>query len=429
MALDRSKFKPTVISTAVERDKELASALGRDGGSWTKYYKFEDGDQLLRIYPPHPEDMGGGNVFAEPKVTVWLPMMVPVRDIEGKEIIENGVVKTKEGGKSVFNSRIHGNTEKDLVEEYVRIAVQRLEEDVKSCQDPEESEKIKNKLAHIRGNFKAKIQGIKYQQKWVMYADRIVGNVSNFWIVEIGPAIKDRLNSIASSTDEANSPLATDPFTDIEEGRAIKITYNSKATKASDYYKVELDNVTVKTEISGRTISLPRTYPLSNEQLEAFMKITPLAKRFKNCFTRKDFELQFEGLHFFDQKMDIGLFQDEEFIAICEEIDAYYPELFEEQSKEIDEIFPIEGEESIVKEEPNADQFDLMNRKELVDWHRENKTNFLVKPNISDDEIRNVARNFLASGLNEETQETEVVDSEKISPQDRLAALRKNLKK
>lgn len=405
MALDRSKFKSTVVATVVEQDKELASSLGRDGGSYTKYIKFEDGENLIRIYPPHPEEDGGGDVFAEAKVSTFLPMMVVERDNNRQDIIENGRPKLKESVRSVFNSRIHGSTPKDLVEEYIRVATENLEEDLKVVQDPVAKSQITERLNRIKGNYALKIQGIGYKQAWVMYIDRIVGSSATFGPIEIGPAVKDRLNAIAASSDSANNPLATDPFTDLDNGRAVKVFYNKSASKPQDYYKAELDNVLTPTVIAGQTYNLPRTFPISDEQLEAFNKVTPLAKRFKNCFTRRDFELQFEGLSFFDKKHGINLFQNSTFIDICEEIDAYYPEIEEEAEKEtsathhattpLDNVAPIKAEPTPAAIDENVDQFTMMSRKELGDWCKLNKVGLLIKPTLSDEDIREHARQWL----------------------------------
>lgn len=431
MALDRSKFKSTVVATIVEQDKELASSLGRDGGSYSKYIKFEDGDNLLRIYPAHPEEDGGGDAFAEPKVTVFIPMMVPERDGNGQVIIENGRPKMKESVKSVYNSRIHGNTPKDLVEEYVKISIENLEEDLKICQDPVVKSQIVEKLNRLKGNYALKIQGLNYKSAWVMYVDRIVGNSRTFGPVEIGVAVKEGINTVAASADSGTNPLATDPFTDLDSGRAILVKYNSKATKPQDYYKVSLDNALIPTTIAGQTYQLPRTFPLTDDQLEQFMKVTPLAKRFKNCFTRRDFELQFEGLSFFDTKYGIGTFQNSTFLSVCEEIDAYYPEMPEEGEENSQETSapitasPIDTSTANVaqQQEETGDAFDFMDRKELTDWHKANKTGVLVKPTMTDDSLRDLARQFSnpvsheEESSNEEQQEEQVFDPSPVAEQ------------
>lgn len=414
MALDRSKFKATVVAKATEQDQEIAAALGKQRGGFTGYIRFEDGPNLLRIYPPHPEENGGGEVFAEPKVTIFLPMIVVERDANGNEIIENGKPKTKEGMRSVFNSKIHGGTDKDLVEEYVRMAIDGLEEAQKHEQDAKELVKIQDKLNRLKGNYALKIQGLNYNSKWSMYVDRIVGKTATFGTLDIGVAVKERLNSLAASADSDNNPLATDPFTDIEDGRAIIVTYNSKATKPQDYYKTELDSVMVDTVIGGKTYKMPRSFALTDEQLDAFMKVEPLKKRFVNVFSRRDFELQLEGLEYFDGKYQIGLFQDDQFISILEEIDSYYPEVEGAGGDEGEgNVGAISAEKAVETQEPDQDMFDLMDRKELADWHRTNKTGVIVKPTMKEEDLREMAREHLLAIDEEAQQETQTeVDEE-----------------
>lgn len=452
MALDRSKFKATSVAATVQKDAELSSSLGRNGDR-VDYLKWNNGSNLVRIYPPHPEEDGGSDVFAEAKVTVWLPMMVAQKDANHQEMLDPKTRRPimKEGAKSVFNSRIHGGTPKDLVEEYIAFSRERLTEDLKVCQDAKSKAFIEDKLEAITGNFMKKVQGLKYKQAWVMYVDHIVGGVPKFGMVEVGPAIKDRLNSIAASTDTGNDPLATDPFTDIETGRAIIVTYDKEAKQAKDYYKVELDNAIENTIINGKTYPLPRMFPLSDEQLEKFMKAAPLAKKFRNVFKRRDFELQMEGLEFFDSKNQIGTFEDQTWLGICEEISAYYPEdndeaatEAEEASREVVDVVVAE-----VVEEPEEDKFGLMTRKELADFAKINKTGLIIKPTLSDDSIRESLREWeIAQDIEVEEEQTDedaapevheeippVVESSTkvpeatISTQDRLAEMRKRMQK
>lgn len=420
MALDRSKFKATSIAAAQKQDEEIKASLGKNNGGFTGYLKLDDVGpdpknrvpNIIRIYPPHPEEDGGGDVFAEPKVTVFLPMMVPERDQQGNEMLaKDGRPVLKEGVKSVFNARIHGNLDYDLVEEYIRIALERLEEAKKATTDKAEIAKISGRITQILGDFKSNVKGLKYIQKWALYADKIVGETKTFGTLEIGPAVKDRLNQIAAAADSGDKALSTDPFTDIEEGKAVFIYYNKDAKKSSDYYQTEIDPVLVPTQIAGRTYNLPRTFPLTDDQLEAFMKVEPLAKRFKGVFSRRDLELQVEGLQYFDNKHGIGLFEDQEFLEVYQLIDEQVPEVEEEAAEGGDEEGQSEvlGAETITQyDEPDQDMFDLMDRKELGDWHRTNKSGVLVKPTITDDVLREKAREHLASletGNDEEEEE------------------------
>lgn len=419
MALDRSKFKATSIAAAQKQDEEIKESLGKNRGGFTGYIKLDDIGpdpknkipNVIRIYPPHAEEDGGGDVFAEPKVTCFLPMLVPEKDQQGNEMLDkHGRPVLKEGQKSVFNARIHGNLELDLIEEYVRIGLERLNEAKKNETDKAKLALIDNQIMQLVGNFKMNIKGLKYNQRWAMYVDHIKGDVRNFGTLEIGPAVKDRLNQIAATSDSGDKAISTDPFTDIEEGKAVYIYFNKNAKKSSDYYQTELDPVLVPTVLAGRTYNLPRMFPLSDEQLEAFDKVEPLAKRFKGVFTRRDFELQLEGLQYFDNKNNIELFSDEEFLAICEEIDAQVPEV--EESAEGGDVEGNEGgvltAETVVEyNEPEQDMFDLMDRKELGDWHRVNKTGTIVKPTVKDDQLRDLAREFVAAQEEETTNEEE----------------------
>lgn len=450
--LDRSKFKATSVAQTIQKDSELNQSMGRDGGSRTDYIKFDNGANLIRIYPPHPEEDGGGNTFAEPKVTVFLPMMVVQRDDRGQEMIDPSTRRpiVKESVKSVFNSRIHGNTPKDLVEEYINYSRERLEEDIKVCQDSKTKAFLQSKVEAITGNFMKKIQGLKYKTAWVMYVDKMVGNTPKFGMLEIGPAIKDRLNSLAASTDTAGDPLATDPFTDIELGRAVIVTYNKDATRAQDYYKTELDNSMTNQVIANRTYQLPRTFPFSDDQLEKFMKVTPLAKRFQGAFKKRDFQLQLEGLEFFDTKNQIGTFEDSRWLEICEEIAGYYPDEDEQESTAKVEEKDDRNPKVDIVDASNEDMFDAMTRKELAAWLKTNKTGILVKPMMSDDQIRELAREWIGDqealeGSDVEDQVEEEQPSEleveeqpsittqapeataTISPTDRLAAMRQRM--
>lgn len=454
MALDRSKFKATSVAATVQKDAELSNTLGRNNDR-VDYLRWNNGANLVRIYPPHPEEDGGSDVFAEAKVTVWLPMMVVKKDANHQEMVDPKTRRPimEEKSKSVFNSRIHGGTPKDLVEEYIAFSRERLTEDLKVCQDAKEKAFLESKLETITGNFTKKIQGLKYKQAWVMYIDQIVGGVPKFGMSEIGPAIKDRLNSIAASTDTGNDPLATDPFTDIETGRAIIVTYDKEAKQAKDYYKVELDNAIENTSIGGKVYPLPRMFPLSDEQLENFMKATPLAKKFKNVFKRRDFELQMDGLEFFDSKNQIGTFENPTWISICEEISAYYPEEEDTTANEAEEtsheVVDVVVTVEATVEEPEEDKFGLMTRKELADFAKINKTGLIIKPTLSDDSIRESLREWELAQEDytsdeqfaDENQipepevaeevppvaETTQVAAETVSPQDRLAAMRQRL--
>lgn len=423
MSFDRSKFRATQVDVAIKKDEELKQTLGKK--EYTSYLKIDDSKSgnLFRIYPPHPYEMGGGDVFAEPKVVCFLPMLVEEKNDKGEVVTDSmGRAKLVEKQKSVFNSRIHGGLEKDLVEEYVKYALQVLEEKAKMVQSVDEQLKIQNQIEAIKGSYQKKINGLKYNQSWVMYVDKITfdeeRNISKkFGLLEIKPAVKNALNTLAASTDSQDNPISTDPFTDPDHGRAIKIFYNPKPTSGSSntYYTVVFDSVTeLKKLADGSSISANRTFPLSDKELEAFSEEEPLAKKFRGVFSQRDFTLQMNGLELFDKKHGIGIFNTPEFVSIIEEIAVTVPD--KEEDEEEDQpaqravretaSAPIQAEKPLpayqdydedVEEDSKtqSDIFDLMTRKELGQWHRDHKTGVQITPVMSDDQIREYARNFV----------------------------------
>lgn len=404
MAIDRSKFKSTLVAKNEEKDKETAAAMGiKGGGARADQLKITDGRNLFRIYPPHPED--GGEVFAEPCARVFLPIYAQEKDADGNPQFEKGKPKMKEFSKPIFNSRMHGGTPKDLVEEYVNLA-KKIAEDEFDINDQVSKNKKTLFLDKVCGRFSKtaseRLPGLLYKTLYAMYVDKIEGTVKTFGKIEVGQFVKGELNKIAANEEE-DDPLATDPFTDLEFGRAVVINYNSKAAKPGDYYSVQLDSQIDK---QGRA----RFFPLTDEQLETFSKVPSLVKLFKNAFKRKDFENQLAGLEYFDSKYELGIFEREEFTAIIEEINEYYPEEGAEEkpkeelkkaaqplAKKVEVKAAVaqieEGEEELddmnldrkpLVEEREEDVYDSMNRTELIALKKEN--NLTVKIFTTDDE-------------------------------------------
>ncbi len=315
--IDRSALKATSVAKSQEADELLSSKLSDP--SRTEYLKIADGSNIFRIFPPHPDS---GYTFTVPRVVHRLPILVDELDDKknktGKKIFIY---------KSVFNSKVHGDAPNDLIEEYKRLAEE------KARRISSNSDTQKEYLRPIYGFFskdKTKsIQGITPQETWICYASKIVGdNVINGRL-EIKKAVKNRLNQI-SALETDGDPLGTDPFTDPDDGRAIKIVYNSNADKPQDYYQVEIYAPTIKG--SRGQIQL---FPLTDEQLDWFSQVTPLSEIYQKCFTRRDFELQLEGLQNFDKMHKMGIFESEEFLEIVD----FHDNLWEvvEDSKEEEE--------------------------------------------------------------------------------------------
>lgn len=420
----RKKLKPVPVASMEEQDKELNEMMGRKDRD-NDHHTVDDGVNLFRIYPPHePLDpvTGKPNPFAEPKVVVFLPAMVIERDKDGKEIKgTDGKPKMKLGVKPVYNAKVHGKRDKsgnpvtkDLVEEFIRLTLEKNS----LIEDKDEREKANIPIYGVYSPDPSKrVNGIIYNQTWECYADKIKNGESKFAMLELKKAVKTRLNKI-SAIETADDPLGTDPFTDLDEGRAIKIVYNSDAKKAEDYYTTELDGTTETVTLEGgRKANVLKTYPISDEQLEIFAKAEPLAKMYRNQFKRRDFDLQLQGLKLVDEKYSIGVFNSEAFQAIAEEIASHYPA--EDDSKEEPKtnvekkiVTETTTEAPLVAEKPqpvevrtdlpfdkDEDMFSSMTREELKEFSKDNQTGIIIKPAsvMSDDNLRDALRDWYRS--------------------------------
>jgi hypothetical protein len=197
-----------------------------------------------------------------------------------------------------------------------------------------------------------KVDGISYTTKWAMYVDKIAGgNFVKFGRVEIGKLVKKKINSI-SAIESSDSPLGTDPFTDLDEGRALKIIFNPNAEQADDYYTTSIDSSTVTEELpDGRKVQLLRTYPVSDDRLMTFLGAPPLAKMYREVFKRSDFDIQLTGLQLLDKQYNMGIVETEEFQRIAEEIAQFFPV---EESAKTETATPVQQTSPTVENKPDV---------------------------------------------------------------------------
>jgi len=328
---DRSRLKATTAEVIQTQEKQFGTKRFDNN-----YLSIEVGENVIRIFPYHPD--GGGKSFAEAKSVSYLEVKKPKRG-EDKKIIE-GEFEVKRS--PIFNSRVHAGIQLDVVEQYIEFA--------KATAIPnftDDDETIKKIMNKINGNVATKDNGIKPIDTWVVYACKAEGkdaDGNHIWgkvgLLEIKKSVKDAM------TEQAALLENPDPFSDPDEGIAVIITRAKEAKKASDWYKVRLDQ---------RVSKLTTTYvtsPLTDAQIEQWIDSKPLHELYVNSFTRKDFESQLEGLQNFEIKMaeagfPINVFQYDDFLDIVEKINGLIPEDTKSEKKEdsgdeIDEIFKEE---------------------------------------------------------------------------------------
>ncbi len=336
MGFDRSKVGVTTSAALKKQETELA--IKRPTSGKTDYLQIKDGENKFRILPFHSD--GGGSTFSEARTVSYLELKVEKRDEDG-DVIEG---KFEIKGKPVFNSKVHGNTEEDLVEYYMHLAqTKAIPEYIGDNKGM--FKQIWDKIVGVyKQGAKTQEQGLKPQDSHVVYAMKSNGvddQGNEIWgkigLLELKKSQKDGLTEKAAEYGEP------DPFTDIDNGVAVIITKNPEAKKSTDWYKVKLNTKRV-----GNTLEYVAS-PLSDEMLNEWAKLTPLHKKYANVFTQATLDLQIEGLKRFEEKLQkefsgFSVFQYPEFGDMAEKIYSLVPEppKKDEEGTEQEEEKPVQ---------------------------------------------------------------------------------------
>ena len=389
----RSQLKATSIKRLQKQIDEDNAMVGAQNS--TEYLNREDGKTVkIRIFPGHP----GVQDFYVAKKCYWLSF-----------VGDDG--ETHRG--TVLDSKVHGGTKFDVVEEYVKWAKKKIGNDA-------------DKLEALVGNG-PKSNSLNPEYSWLCYADKINGDDqlrAKIW--EFKKMVRDAMNKLAFSEDE-DEVIEVDPFTDPDEGLPIMVTYrkNPNKKKGENFYEVSFPK-----KVSAR--------PLTDEEIEYFMTLKPL-NEILSKYGMKDFERALEGLQNFDEENEIGLFDDEDWIEHLEEIKAQYDSddseedsaskkktavkkvvkkeytKSEDDDEEKDEADDEEEDDEEKDEEENdedGDEFDSMDRVALKKYITANGLEISVKKSMSDDDLRNAIRAAAKSDDADEAEDEEEDDDE-----------------
>lgn len=404
----RSQLKATSIKRLQKQIDEDNAMVGAQNS--TEYLNLEDGKTIkIRIFPGHP----GVQDFYVAKKCYWLSF-----------VGDDG--ETHRG--TVLDSKVHGKTKFDVVEEYVKWAKKKIGNDA-------------DKLEALVGNG-PKSNSLNPQYSWLCYADKINGDDqlrAKIW--EFKKMVRDAMNKLAFSEDE-DEVIEVDPFTDPDEGLPIMVTYrkNPNKKKGENFYEVSFPK-----KVSAR--------PLTDEEIEYFMTLKPL-NEILSKYGMKDFERALEGLQNFDEENEIGLFDDDDWIEHLEEIKAQYDsddseadsapkkktavkkavkkayaKSEDDEEEEKDEADDEEEDETEEENDEDGDEFDSMDRVALKKYITANGLEISVKKSMSDDDLRNAIRAAAKSDDadeaddEEEDDETEEEAPAKVS----LSDIRKKL--
>ena len=396
----RSQLKATPIKKLkkqVDEDNEMIGAWASN-----EYLNLEDGKTIkIRIFPAHP----GVENFYVPKKCYWLSVAGNDGDMRRTQVLD---------------SRAHGGTKMDLVDEYVKWAKKKWAKD-------------SDRLEAITGSG-PNSNSLNPQYSWLCYADKVTpdGQLrAKLW--EFKKMVRDYLNRLAFSEDE-DEAIEIDPFTDPDEGLPVLVKYmkNPNKKKGENYYEVSFPK-----KVTAR--------PLSDEEIEYFMNLKPLNEILPK-YGMRDFERALEGLQNFDEENEIGLFEDDDWLEHVEEVKAQYDgdseddeeedekpkakktskkvtkkaveEEEDDSDDEEEEEKPApkkstskktskkpepeddEEDDDDTEEESNddeeEDELDDLDRNGLKKYIRENELEVSIKKSMSDDDIREAIREALA---------------------------------
>jgi hypothetical protein len=322
--VDRSQFggTPLEVINTQEKENEAKKPYGKNN-----FHRYDEGENKFRMYPSHP------NV---PKKSFTYPQRVVFLDIEVEETNDGGQKVKVIRQKPIFNAIVHSDImKKDLVDEYIQFVKNVHKNNV----DKDELTRVWNLMLGKNGKLKS-------TDGWMAYADKYVGGVKTFGLLLLKTSVKNSMNAIASELSKNFGSI--DPFTPADDGICIIVTKDKEAGEkdASKWYTVKLES-----EMIDRFNQKLIPTPLTDEDLEKFLKEDPLYNKYVNSYCKEDFVYQVEGLQRFDATNQVGIFEYEEFQNIIAELSEQamkLPSRAEQYPEETESNTPVEQDSKMV---------------------------------------------------------------------------------
>jgi hypothetical protein len=434
MSFDRSKYKKQVSIDEVDDDLKKAQAtmknpaFGNQGGRASFYTVNKEGRYELRVLP----SVKGEKPYISRKV-VKLPIECSIYDKDGKDTGKKEVRQ-----KDVFTSDVHSDKMggKDAVMIYIDF-VYALANDI---QDSDEKKKF---LAPITGYFNRQKQwvwGVSPNLNYVCYV-YVEDEIHRF---DVRPQWWKKMKNISLERSNDNV-INIDIFSDCDEGYPLIIntTLNEKGKSQFDIScglpdaskRESWDDFFLRTRVPDNIL----------QELE---ELPSLEDQYKDVFSRKDWDMQIEGLERFDKQNGFEIFQNDEFLNALEELEKLVPE--DDEVKQVAKIPSKKKEEPKQTSTPTTSYPPLIKMKaELNDYIEAEYEGTEKLPNLSVTELRKWY-DMMKEGMmlpfddyRESEENDDSNESEEKSPinedrassktsqsvQDRLAGLRNRMKK
>ena len=297
MAVDRQKYRASSSEELKNETEKVQELVGNDQRG--AFIKIEPGINKIRFFPAPLKSKS--TLFRFPKVTSFLPFIVDEVDKDG-----NKTGKQERKRKAIFNARVHGNLEHDIVDEYIETAKEYFESTCKSRK--EAFEKLKPLT-----DWKT---GIKASSAWISYGYRKVGQKKHYGRIQITDGVNKQLDVLSTREDREGQPIVVDLYSHPDTGKMIQWFSDPNNADAKSKNKI--------------SVIFEEDAALTDEELEALESWPSLESLYKNSYMRVDFKKQLQGLQLFDKEQKLGIFDSSAFqskIEMCkEEIEEKLPE-------------------------------------------------------------------------------------------------------
>lgn len=300
MAFDRDKYRAVPLGTVsqVQNETKQFRTFFDEKGDYAPFWKNREGIVMKRVLPAH-----------EPGDSPYVPMYTAQLECEVEQKDEQGNVKGKElKRKKIFLATLHGGYKIDPIEEYIR----RVYELADEIQDKEERNRFLNPITGYRMG-KQWVPGIRPNLEYVFYA-YIEGKI---YRDSLKPKQLETLNKESAALCTANNTAAIDMFSDPSLGFPISWDRskddNGKTVEilkaGSPVMHQSWEDFFSKWEVSDAVL----------KELEGYPSLKSL---YVDSYRKKDFDYALEGLKRFDEKNQYGIFAQEDFLDIIENLSA-----------------------------------------------------------------------------------------------------------
>lgn len=333
MAFDRSKYKKASIETIEETvgkaQATMNSGFGQ-GGRASFFNVGEEGRYVLRILP----SMTGKPYI--PRKTVKLPIECAVYDKDGKDTGKKEV-KTKD----IFTSDVH--SERMGGQDAALIYISHVYNLANEIQDKDERAKFLYPISGYRNKQKQWVWGMKPILNYVayIYAD------SDVYRFDIRPDWWKKMKSIsmerASGSDDGIINL--DIFSDPDEGYPLILNVSKDENKKTIF------DISCGMPDANKRQTWDDFFDKNRVPDEVFGildELPSLDDMYVDVFSRRDWDMQLEGLERIDEQAGYGIFQQDDFLNQLEELEKLVPEEDEVKEKKEPKTAP---ETKKVKEE------------------------------------------------------------------------------